>query len=597
MMAILERVVADRRVLLLISVFLKNGMMQKHRWIDKNRGVYQGDVLSPVLSNLYLHAFDTALENEGIDFVRFADDMIFLAHSPAEARSHFGKAARLIENLGLRFGEDKSYISCIDKKGFEFLGLRFRDGLVAMDNDRLMEKLSSLSQKTKRKDLADSIAFFNEYMVALRRYYLHALSEYSQLALIEEHIDTILIKKIIYAKERKIINKKSKFVQYLSELQSIDSSSAEQRKEHARALVARAYEARALSRPLETASRVIGKKKSSYLQDQAKSSEIVLAKYGLYASLSRGKLIVKEYGKVVRKTPLHWVSRIIVMTRGASLSTALIYECSKKKIDIDFIDRQEPYAQLVYYSSINNELHFRQLEIQNSKQGLAIAKSVIKAKMKNQINLLKYYARYREENDEGEFEFLGDIVLEIQTIFGRIGKASAVSVLMGYEGSASALYWRGVGRLIGDDDFKRETQNAADALNQAFNYAYAFIYHRVQSALIKTGLDIYRSFLHVPQKNKPTLVYDMVELFRQPVVDREIISIVNRGTEFHSSKGRLDKKSIKVITENIQERLATPTRWRKGKYMLSTIIEDQALELSHVVRGTKKKFKGFVARY
>ena len=175
--------------------------------------------------------------------------------------------------------------------------------------------------------------------------------------------------------------------------------------------------------------------------------------------------------------------------------------------------------------------------------------------------------------------------------------AKDVPALMGYEGSTSVAYWRAFGVLIGDELFKRETQNASDAINQALNYGYAFIYHRVQSALLKVGVNIYNSFLHVPQANKPTLVFDMVEPFRQPVVDREVISILNLGTEITSSKGRLNKKSIKVITQNIQERLATPTRWRKGKFKLTTIIDEQALEMAHTIKGIKSKFKGFVVRY
>lgn len=170
------------------------------------------------------------------------------------------------------------------------------------------------------------------------------------------------------------------------------------------------------------------------------------------------------------------------------------------------------------------------------------------------------------------------------------------TLLEGYEGSLSVLYWKAFGILIDEKDFKRETYNAPDAINQALNYGYAFIYHRVQSALLKTGVNIYHSFLHTPQANKPTLVFDMVEPFRQLVVDREIISILNRGTTLNSSKGRLSKKSIKVITQNVQERLATPTKWRKGKYKLETIIDEQALEISHVIKGVKSNFKGFVGR-
>ena len=89
----------------------------------------------------------------------------------------------------------------------------------------------------------------------------------------------------------------------------------------------------------------------------------------------------------------------------------------------------------------------------------------------------------------------------------------------------------------------------------------------------------------------------MVEPFRQLVVDREIISILNHGTKLTSNKGRLTKKSIKVITENVQERLATPTKWRKGKYKLMTIIDEQALEMAHVIKGVKSNFKGFVGRF
>jgi len=597
LLQVLKLVVSDEKILMVIALFLKNGMMKKSHWIDKTKGVYQGDVLSPVLSNLYLHTFDMALEKHRIAFVRFADDMVFFAHSKKEAKSYLSISSKILKNLGLYFGEEKSYLASVDENGFEFLGLRFKSNLVMMDNTRLMEKLSILSQKTKRKDLVDSIVFFNEYIAALRRYYLHVLSDLSQLAMIEDHIDSILIRKIMFAKEHKVINKKSKLVQYLSDLKSVEESSMKERTLHANELVSKAYEAIALQKPLDTAKKVIDKKKNKYLQEQMKSSEIILNKFGLYASINRGKIVIKEYGKVIKKMPLNWVSRIIVMTKGASFSSALIYECSRKKIDIDFIEKQRPYAQITYYSTINNELHLKQIAMKNDPKGLEIAKSIIKSKMKNQINLLKYYNRYREETNKKEFKNLDALIVQMQSIGKRVAGAKDVPMLMGYEGSVSVLYWRGFGLLIGKEDFTRETQNAPDAINQSLNYGYAFIYHRVQSALLKAGVNIYHSFLHTPQDNKPTLVFDMVEVFRQPVVDREIISILNLGTKLNSSKGRLNQKSIKVITENVQERLSTQTRWRKGKYKIETIINDQALEMAHVIRGIKKNFKGFVARF
>jgi len=596
LMKILEKIIVDKRIVVLISLFLKNGMLKKQLWIDKSRGVYQGDVLSPVLSNIYLHTFDRALEAEGIDFVRFADDMVFLAQSREEAEAYLKKAASLLRALDLSFGEEKSYLASVEE-GFEFLGLRFKGKTVHMDNERLMKKLSTLSQKSKKRDISGSIDFFNEYLQGIRQYYAKALNHMEQLLLIEEHIDNILVKKIALAKQKKEINNKSKFYQLLVELETIEPTTQKERLKHAKDLVARAYELIAVSNPLETAEKIVAKKKSTFLQDQIKSSEIVLNRYGLYVSLSKGKIVVKEYGKVVKKTPVNWVTRIIVMTKGASLSTALIFECSKRKIDIDFIEKQKPYAQITYYRTISNELHLKQIDLKNSDVGLKIAKSIVRAKMKNQLNLLKYHARYREETDYAEFEKLTGCIEKIEKLHSSAKKAKDVAMLMGYEGSASVSYWSGFGLLIGKEDFRRETQNAPDAVNQALNYGYAFLYHRMQSALLKVGVNIYHSFLHVPQDNKPTLVFDLIEPFRQPVVDREIISILNLGTQIISSKGKLDKNSIKVVTENIQERLATPTKWRKGKYKITTIIEEQALEMAHVIKGIKTNFKGFVVRY
>jgi len=596
LLVVLKKVIEDKKIIMLISLFLKNGMMKQNEWIDKSRGVYQGDVLSPVLSNLYLHSFDEALERKGIDFVRFADDMLFFAKSEKEAKKSLAVATAYLKALDLSFGEEKSYLASVHD-GFEFLGLRFKGKTIQMDNERFQKKLSTLSQKTKKKDLVKSIAFINEYLVGIKNYYYKVLSDKHQLILIAEHIDEILVKKIALAKKSKSINKKSKFIQILVTLEDFEHNTLEEKQQHAHNLVARAYEALTLEKPLENAEKKMAKKKSSFLKEQIKSSEIILNRFGLYVSMSKGKIVVKEYGKTIQKSPVNWVTRIVVMTKGVSISSNLIFECAKRKIDIDFINKSKPYAQITYYENISNELHLKQIDMRNSKKGLKIAKAIIKAKMKNQINLIKYFSRYRERENIEDFHALERSTEQMEAIAKKIKSAKDVPTLMGYEGSLSVLYWKCFGILIEQKEFKRETQNASDEINQALNYGYAFIYHRVQSALLKTGVNIYHSFLHEPQANKPTLVFDMVEPFRQLVVDREIISILNRGTKLSSTKGRLSKKSVKVITQNIQERLATPTKWRKGKYKLLTIIDEQALELSHVIKGIKSDFKGFVGRF
>ncbi len=592
----LNQYIEDKRIIKLLSLFLSNGMLKNQKWIDKKAGIYQGDNLSPLLSNIYLHDFDTFLESKHISFVRFADDIVFFAKHRSEVVKILDMAEKYLNSISLSFGKDKSYISN-KKNGFEYLGLRFKDNSIKMDNKRLMKKISKLSKKTKTKNLEKSIEVINKHVDSIRRYYARILTDKSQFELLEQNIYRILTTKIKEAKKTKRINKKSIFKQLLFDLKSYTQETKDQKEHLIDSLITKAYEMIELDDPLKSAKKDIAKNKTDFLKEQIKHSELILSKYGLYVGVTKGKVVVKEYGKIIKQLPLNTLTRIIIMSPSINLSSMLIYQCSKRKIDIDFIYHNEPYAMITYYKHTSYALHIKQLETKASPKSIIIAKAFIQAKSKNQINLIKYYTRYRETTDKEEFVKLEEKINKMEQLHKKLSKVKTKEQLMGYEGNISMLYWSAFGILIDDESFTRVTYNAPDPINQAINYGYGFLYNRIQSALISTGLNLYHSFLHTEQSNKPTLVYDLIEEFRQPTVDREIISILNRGTKITSSKGRLTKKSIKVITQNIQERLITPTKWRKGKYRITSIIDEQVLLLSHVIAQEDKKYKGFIARF
>ena len=592
----LNSLILDKRIVKLVALFLQNGMLKNHTWIDKKAGIYQGDNLSPWLSNLYLNDFDKYLESKHISFVRYADDMVFIARHKQDAIRALDLAEGFLNSLSLSFGKNKTLISN-KKEGFIYLGLHFKSDTIKMSNEKLQKKLSNLFKKTKNKSLSKSIDIINEHVLGVQRYYSKVLTDTSQFKILQKHIDEILISKIIKEKSSKKINKKSIFKQLLFELQSYHNSTQEHKQKKAHELIDTAYKQLALQTPLKSAKKEIEKNKNSYLKEQIKSSELILSKYGLYVGITRGKIVVKEYGKVIRQLPIKTITRIIILSPSINISSMLIYQCSKNKIDIDFIYKDEPYAMITYYKSVSHKLHQQQLLHKSSPKALAIAQAFIKAKSKNQINLIKYFARYREDTDAEAFKNLTIKIKMMEKLHKRVKTTQSVEQLMGYEGNISTHYWSAFGILINQPEFNRVTYNAPDAINQSINYGYGFLYNRIQSALIHTGLNLYYSYLHSEQSGKPTLVYDLIEEFRQAVVDREIISILNRGAKLKSSKGRLTQKSIKVISQNIQERLITPTKWRKGKYKLTSIMDEQVLALSHAIQDEQTKYKGFIARF
>ncbi len=102
-----------------------------HAWIWNGkrvrrltRGIPQGSPLSPLLANFFLSPLDLELEKSGCRMVRYADDFLILARTPAEARSAASHASSLLKSLGLELNTRKTVEVTFDQ-GFTFLGAWF----------------------------------------------------------------------------------------------------------------------------------------------------------------------------------------------------------------------------------------------------------------------------------------------------------------------------------------------------------------------------------------------------------------------------------------------------------------------------------------
>jgi RNA-directed DNA polymerase len=92
-----ERRVSDRRVLTLLRSWLRAGVLDQGVVSATVTGTPQGGVISPLLANIYLHAFDRAWDESGSGaLVRYADDFVVLCSSRAQAEDVAGRAAALL---------------------------------------------------------------------------------------------------------------------------------------------------------------------------------------------------------------------------------------------------------------------------------------------------------------------------------------------------------------------------------------------------------------------------------------------------------------------------------------------------------------------
>lgn len=191
---LIEQRINDRRVVKLITKWLKAGIMKDGKYEESEIGAPQGSPISPLLSNIYLNYVDTIwnkyYKNLGT-LVRYADDFIIISKTKKEINHAYKAVKKILEILELELHPEKTrFVNMWDgKDGFDFLGfhhkrskIRSRKGkeystTIQIPKKKAMEAMREkirevLGNRSRIKmSMYDLVQIINKKVIGLRNYY------------------------------------------------------------------------------------------------------------------------------------------------------------------------------------------------------------------------------------------------------------------------------------------------------------------------------------------------------------------------------------------------------------------------------------------
>jgi len=166
LMKLVKERVSDASVLELLQRFLDQDVIEGMKRWTPTAGTPQGSVISPLMSNLYLHGLDELLSKCDLRYVRFADDFVAMCRTRKEAEEVLDVIRIWVERQGLTLHPEKTRVgNCMEKgQGFDFLGYHFESGrrwVRPKSRQALRDKLRQLTGRTRSGSMESIIAELN----------------------------------------------------------------------------------------------------------------------------------------------------------------------------------------------------------------------------------------------------------------------------------------------------------------------------------------------------------------------------------------------------------------------------------------------------
>ncbi|MCA9678503.1 MAG: CRISPR-associated endonuclease Cas1 [Myxococcales bacterium] len=296
----------------------------------------------------------------------------------------------------------------------------------------------------------------------------------------------------------------------------------------------------------------------------------------------------------------------LVLVGNVTLTPAAMDLVVHHGVDTVFLSHHGRFrARLSHGASSNVTLRIAQIRVLTAlPPPVELAAAFVRGKVSAQHELLA-----RIQRRHGARAELGHACLSLRAARQRLENCQTLDAVRGCEGAAAAAYFRVFGLLLRVDGFCFDGRNRRpplDPVNALLSLGYTLLANAIHAAVEVVGLDPYVGVLHAPLAGRPSLVCDLQEEFRVPVVDAVVLAAINKGViqpaDFEDAgpgEPVVVKKAamttfVELFERRVESAVLHPPLGKRLTYR--QVFEAQARLLARVVLGTAADYEPFQTR-
>lgn len=246
---------------------------------------------------------------------------------------------------------------------------------------------------------------------------------------------------------------------------------------------------------------------------------------GAMIQKSGERIIVSKDSGTLLELPLIQVENLALIG-NVQITTQALHMLMEQGVDVSYFSYSGKYlGHAAAEASKNIFLRFQQYEFYlNEEKRLNMARIIVRNKIQNQMALIRNH-RWEDRGHDWKSD-LEQMERYLKTLPDKV----TPNEVLGVEGICSSIYFGAFGAML-KCDFQfhgRNRRPPKDPVNVIISLAYTFLTKEMCSTLDAESFETYLGFLHGIRYGRKSLALDMIEEFRQPMIDRFVLLLFNK---------------------------------------------------------------------